>query len=274
VARVAADFHFAFAKRCDPRTPHVRRFGLIGSAKLPTVRASIDRPAAEFRVIDKRVKTTADAVAGVRDGATVLVAGFGAVGVADHLLEALHDNGARELTIVANNSGNGDYGLARLINSGRVRKVICSYPRSGDYSAFLNAYKAKSLELELVPQGTISERMRCAAAGLGGFFSPVSAHTKLADGKETREIDGRLHVFEKPLRGDVALIKANKADRWGNLTYIKSARNFNPVMAMAAELTVVEVDEMVELGAMDPEAVVTPSIYVDRILQVDQQERT
>jgi 3-oxoadipate CoA-transferase alpha subunit len=219
-------------------------------------------------VIDKRVKTVEDAVAGVRDGATVLVAGFGIVGVADHLLEALHDQGAKELTIVANNSGNGDYGLARLINSGRVRKVICSYPRSGDYSAFLNAYKAKSLELELVPQGTISERMRCAAAGLGGFFSPVSAHTKLADGKETREIDGRLHVFEKPLRGDVALLKANKADRWGNLTYLKSARNFNPVMAMAADLTVVEVEEVVELGALDPEGVMTPGIFVDRFVVV------
>jgi 3-oxoadipate CoA-transferase alpha subunit len=212
-------------------------------------------------VIDKQVKTTADAVAGVRDGSTVLVAGFGAVGVADHLLDALHEQGARELTIVANNSGNGDYGLARLINSGRVRKVICSYPRSGDYSAFLEAYRAKSLELELVPQGTISERMRCHAAGLGGFFSPVSAGTKLAEGKETREIDGRL-------QGDIALLKANKADRWGNLTYIKSARNFNPVMAMAAELTVVEVDQMVELGEMDPEAVVTPSIFVDRIVVV------
>ncbi len=200
-------------------------------------------------MIDKQVKTTADAVAGVRDGSTVLVAGFGAVGVADHLLDALHEQGARELTIVANNSGNGDYGLARLINSGRVRKVICSYPRSGDYSAFLKAYRAKSLELELVPQGTISERMRCHAAGLGGFFSPVSAGTKLAEGKE-------------------ALLKANKADRWGNLTYIKSARNFNPVMAMAAELTVVEVDQMVELGEMDPEAVVTPSIFVDRIVVV------
>ncbi len=219
-------------------------------------------------MIDKRVKTMADAVAGVRDGSTILVAGFGAVGVADNLLEALHEQGARELTIVANNSGNGDYGLARLINSGRVRKVICSYPRSGDYSAFLNAYRAKSLELELVPQGTISERMRCHAAGLGGFFSPVSAGTKLGEGKETREIDGRLHVFEKPLKGDVALIKANKADRWGNLTYIKSARNFNPVMAMAADLTVVEVDEMVELGELDPEAVVTPSIFVDRVVVV------
>jgi 3-oxoadipate CoA-transferase alpha subunit len=220
-------------------------------------------------LIDKQVKTTADAVAGVRDGSTVLVAGFGAVGVADHLLDALHAQGAKELTIVANNSGNGDIGIARLINAGRVRKVICSFPRSsGDYSAFLNAYRAKTLELELVPQGTISERMRCAAAGLGGFFSPVSAHTKLAEGKETREIDGRLHVFEKPLKGDVALIKANKADRWGNLTYLRAARNFNPVMAMAAELTVVEVDTMVELGEMDPEAVVTPSIFVDRVVVV------
>jgi 3-oxoadipate CoA-transferase alpha subunit len=219
-------------------------------------------------VIDKQVKTPAEAVAGVKDGATVLVAGFGSVGVADDLLEALHDQGARELTVVANNAGNGDYGFARLINSGRVRKVICSYPRSGDYSAFLNAYRTKSLELELVPQGTISERMRCHAAGLGGFFSPVSAGTKLAEGKETREIDGRLHVFEKPLKGDIALLRADKADRWGNLTYDKSARNFNPVMAMAADLSVVQVNEMVELGTMDPEAVVTPSIFIDRVVVV------
>src|SRR3954453_15794868 len=146
-------------------------------------------------VIDKQVKTTAEAVAGVKDGTTVLVAGFGAVGVGDNLIEGRREQGAKELTIVANNSGNGDVGLARLINSGRVRKVICSYPRSGDYSAFLNAYRAKSLELELVPQGTISERMRCAAAGLGGFFSPVSAGTRLGEGKETRQIHGRLHVF-------------------------------------------------------------------------------
>lgn len=221
-------------------------------------------------MIDKRVKTLADAVAGVKDGAVVLVAGFGAVGVADNLLEALHEQGARDLTIVANNAGNGDVGLARLINSGRVRKVICSYPRSGDYSAFLNAYRDKSLELELVPQGTISERMRCAAAGLGGFFSPVSAGTKLAEGKESREIDGRLHVLEQPLKGDIALIKADRADRWGNLTYLKSARNFNPVMAMAAELTVVEVSRMVELGEIDPEAVVTPSIFVDRVVVVGE----
>jgi 3-oxoadipate CoA-transferase alpha subunit len=221
-----------------------------------------------LKVINKQVETTAEAVAGVRDGAVVLAAGFGAVGVPDHLLEALHDQGAKELTIVANNAGTGDLGFARLINSGRVRKVICSYPRSGDYSAFLAAYKAKTLELELVPQGTISERMRCAAAGLGGFFSPVSAGTKLAEGKETREINGRLHVFEQPLKGDVALIKARTADRWGNLMYLKSARNFNPVMAMAADLTVVEVQSMVQLGELDPEAVVTPSIFVDRIVVV------
>lgn len=219
-------------------------------------------------MIDKRVKTTADAVAGVRDGATVLVPGFGAVGVADNLLDALHDQGTKELTIVANNSGNGDYGLARLINAGRVRKVICSYPRSGDYSAFLAAYRAKTLELELVPQGTISERMRCAAAGLGGFFSPVSAGTKLAEGKEQRMIDGKLHVFEKPLKGDIALVKAAKADRWGNLIYRKSARNFNPISAMAADLTVVEVDEVVELGTFDPEGIMTPSIFVDRFVVV------
>jgi 3-oxoadipate CoA-transferase alpha subunit len=222
----------------------------------------------EPHVIDKQVKTTADAVAGVRDGSTVLVAGFGAVGVADHLLDALHEQGARELTIVANNSGNGDYGLARLISSGRVRKVICSFPRSGDYSAFLNAYRAKSLELELLPQGTISERMRCHAAGLGGFFSPVSAGTKLGEGKETREIDGRLHVFEKPLKGDVALIKANKADRWGNLSYIKSARNFNPVMATAATVTIAEVERLVEPGEIAAEHVHTPGVFVQRVVDV------
>jgi 3-oxoadipate CoA-transferase alpha subunit len=221
-------------------------------------------------LINKEVKTCAEAVAGISDGAIVLVAGFGAVGVADHLLDALHDQGAKELTVVANNAGTGDYGLAKLIDSGRVRKVICSYPRSGDYRAFLAAYRARSLELELVPQGTISERMRCAAAGLGGFFSPVSAGTKLAEGKETREIGGRLHVFESPLKGDVALIKARTADRWGNLAYAKSARNFNPVMATAAELTVVEVDTMVELGEMDPEAIVTPSIFVDRVVVVGE----
>ncbi len=219
-------------------------------------------------MINKQIDDIRAAVADIRDGATVLIPGFGAVGIADHLLEALCDQGTRNLTVVANNAGNDEHGLARLINSGAVSKVICSYPRSGDYSAFLKAYRAKSLELELVPQGTISERMRCAAAGLGGFFSPVSAGTKLAEGKETRMIDGRLHVVEKPLRGDVALVKAWRADRWGNLIYRKSARNFNPICAMAADLTIVEVESMVELGALDPEAVVTPGIFVDRIVAV------
>ncbi|MET0968858.1 MAG: 3-oxoacid CoA-transferase subunit A [Tardiphaga sp.] len=219
-------------------------------------------------MIDKQVAGVAEAVAGVKDGAVVLVAGFGTVGIADDLLEALHAQGARELTIVHNNAGNGDTGLARLISSGRVAKVICSYPRSGDYSAFLKAYREKTLELELVPQGIISERMHCHAAGLGGFFSPVTAHTKLAEGKETREIDGRLHVFEKPLKGDIALLRAKKADRWGNLVYDQSARNFNPIMAMAADLSVVQVDEMVELGSLDPEAVATPSIFIDRVVVV------
>jgi 3-oxoadipate CoA-transferase alpha subunit len=222
-------------------------------------------------VIDKQVASLAEAVAGVKDGSTVLVAGFGTVGIADDLLEALHEQGARDLTIVHNNAGNGDVGLARLINSGRVRKVICSYPRSGDYSAFLKAYREKTLELELVPQGIISERMHAHAAGLGGFFSPVTAHTKLAEGKETREIGGVLHVFEKPLKGDVALLRAKKADRWGNLVYDQSARNFNPIMAMAADLSIVQVSEMVELGSMDPEAVVTPSIFIDRVVVVGAQ---
>lgn len=216
-------------------------------------------------MIDKRVRTLSDAVAGVRDGSTVLVGGFGDVGIANTLLEALQAQGARDLTIVANNTGNGDWGLARLICSGNVRKVICSFPRSGDYSGFVKVYNEKRIELELVPQGTISERTRCAAAGLGGFFSPVSVGTRLGEGKETREIDGRQYVFEKPIKGDVAIIKAHRADRLGNLTYRKSARNFNPIFAMAADLTVVEVSEVVALGQLDPEAVVTPGIFVDRV---------
>jgi 3-oxoadipate CoA-transferase alpha subunit len=217
-------------------------------------------------LIDKRVNSVADAVAGVRDGATVLVAGFGDVGIANTLIEALQAQGARDLTVVSNNTGNGDYGLARLITSGHVRKVICSFPRSGDYSGFVEAYNAGRIELELVPLGTISARVRCAAAGLGGFYSPVSVGTRLAEGKETREIDGRQYVFEPPLKGDVALIKAHRGDRWGNLTYRKAGRNFNPVMAMAADLTIAEVSEFVQLGDLDPEAIVTPGIYVDRLM--------
>jgi|SRR5579864_3012298 len=219
-------------------------------------------------MIDKRVKTLADAVAGIKDGATILCAGFGQVGVAHDLLEAMLEQGAKDLVAVANNAGNGDTGLAGLIKHGRVRKIICSYPRSDSPHQFEAAYKAGRLELELVPQGILSERMRAAAAGLGGFFSPVSVGTKLAEGKEVREIDGRMYVLEKPLRGDVALCKALKADRWGNLIYYKAARNFNPVMAMAADLTVVQAREIVELGELDPECIHTPGIFVDRVVQV------
>ncbi|HUK06864.1 MAG TPA: 3-oxoacid CoA-transferase subunit A [Stellaceae bacterium] len=219
-------------------------------------------------MIDKRVRSLAEAVAGIRDGSVILCAGFGQAGVANELLDALLEQGARDLVAVANNAGNGDTGLAGLIKHGRVRKIICSFPRSDNPHQFEAAYKAGRLELELVPQGTLSERMRAAAAGLGGFYSPVSVGTKLAEGKETREVDGKLYVLEKPLRGDVALCKALKADRWGNLVYRKAARNFNPVMAMAADLTVVQSREIVELGELDPEGIHTPGIFVDRVVQV------
>jgi 3-oxoadipate CoA-transferase, alpha subunit len=219
-------------------------------------------------MIDKWFSSLAAAVADVKDGATILCAGFGAVGMADELLEALLEQGAKDLVAVANNAGSGDRGLAALIAHGRVRKVICSYPRSDKPHAFEAAYKAGRLELELVPQGTLSERMRCAAAGLGGFYSPVGVSTRLAEGKEVREIDGRPYVLEMPLKGDVAFCKAQKSDRWGNLVYRKAARNFNPTMAMAADLTVVQVKEVVELGALDPEMIHTPGIFVDRVVQV------
>jgi 3-oxoadipate CoA-transferase, alpha subunit len=219
-------------------------------------------------MIDKRVASLAAAVADVQDGATILCAGFGAVGMADELLEALLEQGAKNLVAVANNAGSGDRGLAALIANGRVRKVVCSYPRTDKPHAFEAAYKAGRIELELVPQGTLSERMRCAAAGLGGFYSPVGVGTRLAEAKEVREIDGRTYVLEKPLKGDVAFCKAQKADRWGNLIYRKAARNFNPTMAMAADITVVQVKEVVELGELDPETIVTPGIFVDRVVHV------
>lgn len=219
-------------------------------------------------MIDKRVPSLAAAVADVRDGATILCAGFGAVGMADELLEALLEQGAKDLVAVANNAGSGDRGLAALIANGRVRKVICSYPRTDKPHAFEAAYKAGKIELELVPQGTLSERMRCAAAGLGGFYSPVGVGTRLAEGKEVRELDGRAYVLENPLKGDIAFCKAQKSDRWGNLVYRKAARNFNPTMAMAADVTVVQVKEIVGLGEIDPETIVTPGIFVDRVVHV------
>ena len=219
-------------------------------------------------MINKRVADLAAALDGIKSGSTVLLGGFGAVGQPDELIDALLEQGATDLTVVANNAGTGTRGLAGLIAAGRVRKIICSYPRSDDPRAFDAAYKAGRIELELTPQGTLSERMRCAAAGLGAFYSPVGVGTKLGHGKELREIDGKRYVLEKPLKGDVALLKALRADRWGNLTYRKSARNFNPVMAMAAELSIVQVKEIVELGAIDPECVHTPGIFIDRIVVV------
>jgi len=219
-------------------------------------------------MIDKRVLGLAEAVAGIADGATILCGGFGGAGLPDALCEAVVEQGARDLTVVANNAGTGRAGLAALLAAGRVRRIVCSFPRSAGSVVFEELYAAGRIELELVPQGIISERMRCAAAGLGGFYSPVSVGTRLAEGKEHREIDGRDYVLEKPLKGDVALLSADRADRWGNLTYRKSARNFNPTMAMAASLSVVQVRHIVELGEIDPEMIITPGIFIDRVVQV------
>jgi 3-oxoadipate CoA-transferase alpha subunit len=217
-------------------------------------------------MIDKRVPTVAEAVAGIPDGATVLVGGFGEVGVPNDLIDALVDQGASELTVVANNAGAGDRGVAALLKAGRVRKVICSYPRSAGSVWFEQRYRNHEIDLEVVPQGVLSERIRAAGAGIGAFYSATGAGTSLAEGKETRVLGGRTHVLEFPLRGDVALIRARLADRWGNLVYRATARNYGPTMAMAADLTVVQVNAMVELGALDPEAIVTPGIFVDRVV--------
>ncbi|MGY1716491.1 3-oxoacid CoA-transferase subunit A [Geodermatophilus sp. SYSU D01106] len=219
-------------------------------------------------MIDKRVASLAEAVAGIADGATVLVGGFGASGVPVELVHALLDQGTTDLTVVTNNAGSGETDVAALLRERRVRKIVCSYPRSTGSVWFEERWRAGEVELELVPQGTLSERMRAAAAGLGGFFTPTGADTRLAEGKEVRVIDGRRHVFEEPLPGDVALVKAARADRWGNLVYRTAARNFGPTMAAAAALTVVQVDEFVELGELDPEVVVTPGIFVDRVVRV------
>lgn len=210
--------------------------------------------------------SAAEAVAGIEDGATILVGGFGLAGMPIALIDALIDSGAGDLTIVSNNAGNGDTGLAALLGQGRVRKVICSFPRQRDSWVFDRLYRAGEVELELVPQGTLAERMRAAGAGIGAFYSPTGVGTPLADGRETRVIDGRTYLLELPLRGDVALIGAHRADRRGNLVYRKTARNFGPVMATAAATVVVQVNEIVEVGRLDPEAIVTPSIYVDRVV--------
>ncbi len=219
-------------------------------------------------MIDKLTDSVAEALADVRDGATVLIGGFGTAGIPGELIDGLIAQGARDLTVVNNNAGNGDTGLAALLKTGRVRKIICSFPRQVDSHVFDGLYRSGQLELELVPQGNLAERLRAAGAGIGAFFCPTAYGTELAKGKETREIDGRQYVLEYPIHGDVALIKAERGDRWGNLTYRMSARNFGPVMATAARCTVATVHEVVELGALDPEAIVTPGIYVSRVVKI------
>jgi 3-oxoadipate CoA-transferase alpha subunit len=219
-------------------------------------------------MINRIVRTMAEAMAGIADGAVVLLGGFGSVGQPQALIDGLIEHGAKDLTVVANNAGSGGEGLAKLLAMGRVRKIVCSYPRSPSATVFEDLYKAGRIELELVPQGTLAERMRAAGAGVQAFFTPTSYGTKLAAGKETREINGRNCVLEYALSGDVALIEAWQGDRWGNLTYRRSGRNFNPVMATAARLTVAQTQHIVELGALDAEAVVTPGIFVDRVIHV------
>ena len=219
-------------------------------------------------MIDKIVQSCADAMADVPDGATVLIGGFGTAGLPNELVEALLEQGATDLVVVNNNAGNGDRGLAALLAAGRVRKIVCSFPRQADSWHFDRLYREKRVELELVPQGNLAERIRAAGAGIGGFFTPTGFGTDLAKGKETREIDGRMHVFETPIRGDYALIKAERGDRWGNLAYRMTARNFGPVMATAATVTVATVHEIVPLGALDPETIVTPGLFVQRVVRI------
>jgi len=225
-------------------------------------------------MIDKLIATPEQALADVPDGATVMIGGFGTAGLPHELTDALIAQGATDLTIVNNNAGNGESGLAALLAAGRVRKVICSFPRQADSHHFDRLYRAGQIELELVPQGNLAERIRAAGAGIGAFFTPTGYGTLLAEGKETREIAGRMHVLEYPIHADYALIRAERGDRWGNLTYRMTARNFGPVMAMAARVTVATVHEVVELGALDPEAVVTPGIFVQRVVKVARPATT
>ncbi|MFD5388489.1 3-oxoacid CoA-transferase subunit A [Streptomyces sp. NPDC056697] len=212
--------------------------------------------------------STQEALSGIANGATVLVSGFGMAGMPVHLIDALIDAGPRDLTIVSNNAGNGDTGLAALLSKNRVRKVVCSFPRQSDSWVFDDLYHRGVVELEVVPQGTLAERIRAAGAGIGAFYCPTGAGTILAEGKETRDLGGRTHVLEYPLAGDIALIGAHTADRMGNLVYRKTARNFGPVMATAATTTIVQVERIVETGELDPETIITPSIFVDRVVAV------
>ena len=221
-------------------------------------------------MINKIVQSIADALAGIKDGAVVLIGGFGSVGQPDALIEGLIEQGARDLTCVLNNAGTGRVGVAKLMDLGRVRKIVCSFPRSSDPVVFETLYREGRIELELVPQGTLAERIRAAGAGIPAFFTATAAGTKLAQGKETREIEGRTYVMETWLKGDVALIEAWEADRWGNLVYRGSGANFNPVMATGADLTIAQVQHLRELGDLHPHMVGTPGVFVDRVVQVDR----
>lgn len=219
-------------------------------------------------MIDKVVASAAEAVSDLHDGAAIMISGFGEAGVPAELIDAVVDHGATDLTIISNNAGTGDIGIAALIKANRVRKVICSYPRMANSVHFENRYRAGDLELELVPQGNLAARIQAAGSGLGAIFTPTGFGTMLAEGKETREIDGRNYVLEYPIHADFALVKARAADRWGNLVYRKAARNFGPIMAMAGKKTIVQVDEVDILGTLDPETVVTPGIFVNRVVVI------
>jgi 3-oxoadipate CoA-transferase alpha subunit len=222
-------------------------------------------------MIDKRVRTVAEALDGLKDGSTILLGGFGVVGQPQELLEGVIASGARDLTIVSNNAGSGSAMLPKLFGTGQVTKLICSFPRPTP-PQFEELFKRGRIKLEVVPQGTIAERIRAAAAGIPAFYTPTAVGTKLGEGKETREFDGRVYVMERALHADVALIQAWRADRWGNLAYRGAGRNFNPIMAMAATLTVVQTRHMVELGELDPEAIVTPGIFVDRVVHIESAD--
>ncbi len=221
-------------------------------------------------MINKIADSVAHALAGTQDGATVMIGGFGTAGIPNELIDGLIAQGAKDLTIVNNNAGNGDEGLAALLKAGRVCKIICSYPRQADSYVFDALYRSGKVELELVPQGNLAERIRAAGAGIGAFFTPTGFGTELAKGKEAREINGKHYVLEMPIHADLALIKAECGDRWGNLTYRKAARNFGPVMAMAAKKTVATVHEIVELGGLDPEHVITPGLFVHQIVRIER----
>ena len=221
-------------------------------------------------MIDKIASSITDAMSGVQDGATILIGGFGTAGIPQELIDGLIEQGAKDLTVVNNNAGNGEIGIAALLKAGRVRKIICSFPRQVDSQVFDGLYRSGKLELELVAQGNLAERIRAAGAGIGAFFCPTGYGTELAKNRETREIDGKHYVLEYPIYGDVALIKAERGDRWGNLVYRKAARNFGPVMAMAAKKTIATVHEIAELGTLDPETIVTPGIFVKQVVKIDR----